>query len=248
MKEKNDDGRGAARIILRAVFPVLAAAGIAGYFIYLKATGREITVANIVEHAPKSALPAAAVLLVLYVIKSLSVFFPVTVLYAVGGYMLGPVVGCIVNALGVAMGFVIQYRFGSASGHAAAGKISAKHPRIAAMLDAQSRSPVFAVFSVRLFSVISPDLISYYFGAVGVGFGAFMLGSILGVLPGLAAVTVFGTSATDPSSPLFIISAAIAVAVFALTAAGRYISGRKNARERSKNDSAADGGDNNPEE
>ena len=69
MKEKNDDGRGAARIILRAVFPVLAAAGIAGYFIYLKATGREITVANIVEHAPKSALPAAAVLLVLYVIK-----------------------------------------------------------------------------------------------------------------------------------------------------------------------------------
>lgn len=124
-------------------------------------------------------------LLVLYVIKSLSVFFPVTVLYAVGGYMLGPVVGCIVNALGVAMGFVIQYRFGSASGHAAAGKISAKHPRIAAMLDAQSRSPVFAVFSVRLFSVISPDLISYYFGAVGVGFGAFMLGSILGVLPGL---------------------------------------------------------------
>lgn len=75
MKEKNDDGRGAARIILRAVFPVLAAAGIAGYFIYLKATGREITVANIVEHAPKSALPAAAVLLVLYVIKSLSVVF-----------------------------------------------------------------------------------------------------------------------------------------------------------------------------
>lgn len=158
MKEKNDDGRGAARIILRAVFPVLAAAGIAGYFIYLKATGREITVANIVEHAPKSALPAAAVLLVLYVIKSLSVFFPVTVLYAVGGYMLGPVVGCIVNALGVAMGFVIQYRFGSASGHAAAGKISAKHPRIAAMLDAQSRSPVFAVFRCGFSALYLPTL------------------------------------------------------------------------------------------
>ena len=99
---------------------------------------------------------------------------------------------------------------------------------------------MFAALSARLFGVISGDIISYYFGASGVHFLPFLIGSICGVLPGLVTVTVLGTSATDPSSPAFIISVAAAVVIFAASALGKYIIDKKH-RKKDKTDS--DSGD-----
>lgn len=82
---------------------------------------------------------------------------------------------------------------GRASGSDAAARLAGKHPRISAVFTVQDRSPLFASLSARLFGVISGDIISYYFGASGVRFLPFLIGSICGVLPGLVTVTVLGT-------------------------------------------------------
>ena len=90
-EKNNDNGNkkssGFWDVVRHALFPILAVVCIAGYFIYTAVSGNSITVENLVEHTPQSALPAALMLILFYVLKSLSVFFPVTVLYAVGGYL-----------------------------------------------------------------------------------------------------------------------------------------------------------------
>lgn len=240
MNDKKDKHTGVGGRIMRIICPVLAVAAVAAVFIYSYITGEELTVANLVEHAPAQAGVAAAVMILIYIIKSLTVFFPVTVLYAAGGYIFGPVVGCAVNCAGIAAGCAVQYWMGKASGSGAAAKLAEKHPRISAVFTAQDRSPLFAALSARLFGVISGDIISYYFGASGVHFLPFLIGSICGVLPGLVTVTVLGTSATDPSSPAFIISVAAAVVIFAASALGKYIIEKKH-RKKDKTDS--DSGD-----
>ena len=108
MNDKKDKHTGVGGRIMRIICPVLAVAAVAAVFIYSYITGEELTVANLVEHAPAQAGVAAAVMILIYIIKSLTVFFPVTVLYAAGGYIFGPVVGCAVNCAGIAAGCAVQ--------------------------------------------------------------------------------------------------------------------------------------------
>lgn len=222
-------------LILRLLFPMLAVLMIAAYVVYTAVLGHTVTLENLIEHTPESVLPAAIALIVFYILKSLSYFFPVTVLYALGGYVLGPWLGCAVNMLGNAAACALQYFMGRTSGKHAARRLTEKHPRLGKLLEAQERSPIYSVFTVRLFSVVSGDIISYYFGASGADFGHFMLGSLLGVLPGVISVTFLGTSVSDPTSPMFIWTAALSVGIFAVTFAGRRIcQGLKNRKKRTR--------------
>ena len=68
-----------------------------------------------------------------------------------------------------------------------------------------------------------------------------LLGSLLGVLPGLISVTVLGTSVSDPSSPLFIVSVVLIVAFFLLSLAGRAIYNKINARKNKKSEALDEG-------
>ena len=108
---------------------------------------------------------------------------------------------------------------------------------VSALIAKNSDSPPRQVFRAML----SGDIISYYFGASGVKFGYFMLGSLLGVLPGLISVTVLGTSVSDPSSPLFIVSVVLIVAFFLLSLAGRAIYNKINARKNKKSEALDEG-------
>lgn len=219
-------GRGLRRLAM-FLSPVVIIAVAAVYLIYFIATGRQITVADIVSHAPQHALPAALLLVIFYILKSLSVFFPITVLYAAGGYIFGPFLGMLVNFVGVAAGCLVQLMLGRLSGADAAARLARKYPKMSAVFSAQERHPLTTAFAARLFGVISGDITSHYFGAAGMPVLPCIVGSMLGVAPGLISVTMLGTSADDPTSPLFIITVGIALAVFAAAAVGKKFYDRK---------------------
>ena len=52
---------------------------------------------------------------------------------------------------------------------------------------------------------------SIYMGAAGFDYGKFLLGSMIGLLPEMVSMTVIGMSATDVSSPVFVIALLIKV-------------------------------------
>ena len=57
------------------------------------------------------------------------------------------------------------------------------------------------------------DLVSMFLGAAGVNAAKYMIGSMLGNLPGIIAITIVGQSITDPTSPTFIISLSVTVLI-----------------------------------
>ena len=61
------------------------------------------------------------------------------------------------------------------------------------------------------------DVTSMYLGYTGVAFLPYMLASIAGALPKIAAITLMGDSIRDPSSPAFIISAAFTLGLSLLS-------------------------------
>lgn len=75
------------------------------------------------------------------------------------------------------------------------------------------RRGLLAVLSLRLLPVVPFPVMNYASGASGVGFGPYLLGTVLGVLPGTAAVVVLSDAVVggDPDPRLVVVSAVCAV-------------------------------------
>lgn len=64
-----------------------------------------------------------------------------------------------------------------------------------------------------MIALVPGDLLGMYCGAVRVRFSEYMLGSLLGMLPSMLTFTWMGGYIADPTSPQFLFSAALQVAL-----------------------------------
>ena len=75
-------------------------------------SGRQLTAQQIFEYSPENPYLAAAFLVLLYALKSLSVVFPLLVLYLAGGLLFSAPVALAVNMLGTAVCLSLPYWVG----------------------------------------------------------------------------------------------------------------------------------------
>ncbi len=209
MKERT---KGALRIALR-LLPLAACMACMG--IYLLA-GPEISAEGLQNFAPEKPLYAAAFLLLLYAAKSLTVVFPIAVLHILGGYLFDAPVALLVNTAGVLVTLSIPYWIGRASGAGLADKLLRKYPKIEEFLGG-SGSDFFLSFFLRVISCLPGDIVSMCFGARRMPFLSYLIGSFLGILPGMIATTLLGTSITNPTSPRFWISIGLTAGISVLS-------------------------------
>lgn len=94
-------------------------------------------------------------------------------------------------------------------------------------MDKQQSNSLFLCFFLRVISCLPGDLVTMYFGATGTPFWQNLLGGVLGILPGMVLATLMGSSIQDPSSPIFWISALLAVTLSVLSAALYYVYQRR---------------------
>lgn len=197
--------------VLRYLPLIVCAAFVIVYFVF----GRDISMETIVNYAPENRLLAAAFILVLYAVKSLSIFFPVVIIYFAVGFLFPPVTAVLVNSLGVIIELAVPYLIGRISGDDYAGKILQKTPKLKEIIERQQGTPFFMSFFLRVISCLPADAVSMYFGAVKLPFAVFLAGSFLGLFPGLITSTLLGSSVSDPFSPMFWISVALTAGIAA---------------------------------
>ena len=200
MKKKNQ-----ARIVslLRSIPLILCVLLIAAYLF----SNGDFSIQKLLHFTPKNPVFAALFILFLYTIKSLSVIFPVIVLQAATGYVFPPLPAILLNTAGMLLSLLIPYAMGLFSGSAAIDKLEHKHPKIAAFAEKQKDHVFFINFFLRIISILPADVVSIYFGSLKTPLVPYLGGSLLGMLPGMIAVTLMGSSVTDPHSPMFILSA-----------------------------------------
>lgn len=168
--------------------------------------GKGFSVEDILNYTPDSKVFAAFFMVALYAFKSLTIFFPITLLNIAGGFLFTPFHAIIVNSVGVIAELTVPYWIGRVSGSNSAERFLAKHPKLSEMMEKNANNSFFKAFFLRVIAILPGDAISMYLGATKLPFGVYLLGSFLGTFPSMVAATLVGTSITDPTSPMFWIS------------------------------------------
>ena len=171
----------------------------------------DITVEGIVERLPDNLYLAAAFLLMMYVLKGLSVVFPIIVLQIAGGIIFPVWVALFINIIGTALTYTAPYLVGRFSGAGATERLINKYPAIKGAIMVQQNNVFFPAFILRAVSCLPGDIVSMYFGSIKAAFVPYVIASVVGTLPGLIPATTAGMSIMDPKSPVFIWSVIITV-------------------------------------
>ena len=197
----------AARIAVNAV--MLAA--MAACIVWAVCNRDRLTLSAVLSFTPQSPVAAAAVLLVLYAFKSLSVILFIYILYAAAGLLFPLPVALTLNLIGTAITVSIPYFIARSGGAGAVDALIRRYPKLDFIRELQIKNDLFLTFIVRVMGIFSCDIVSMYFGLMRVRYGHYLLGCLLGYLPYIVAVTVLGMSVADPSSPAFLWSVAAQV-------------------------------------
>lgn len=179
--------------------------------------GKTLSVDEIVNFTPDNKLFAALFMITLYALKSITVFFPASVLNIAGGFLFTPFHALIINSVGVLAELSVPYWLGRLTGKNFAQRQLEKHIKLSEYIEKHSTRGFFKAAIARFIYVIPRDSVSRYFGTTTVPYGEYLLGSFIGVFPSMAATTLLGTSITEPSSPMFWASLSVTILISALS-------------------------------
>lgn len=168
---------------------------------------KDISVADIVNYTPENPFLAACILIGLYALKSISIIFPLIVLNISAGMLFSPFWAIMVNIIGSFVVSAIPYYIGRFMGRSIAMKVMRKHKKFDDMTKMPIvQNPWFYSYFLRVISILPGDLVSMLLGSIKLKFMPYILGSLLGIFPGMLAATFMGTAISDPTSSEFIIA------------------------------------------
>lgn len=148
-----------------------------------------------VRGAVESAGPWAPALFVLLAVAFTVLPVPRTVFTVAAGVLFGSVTGLALAVLGTTLAAVVAFWLVRLVGRAS---VERHAPRRALhwVRDRLDRNGLLAVASLRLIPVVPFAVLNYAAGLSGVRFGSYVLGTVVGILPGTVAVVVLGDAAT----------------------------------------------------
>ncbi len=124
-------------------------------------------------------------------VAALLVMFPLSILVAVTGLVFGPLWGFVYATLGTLCSSVVSYRVGKMLGREALLNYGGQ--RLNGLSRYLAGRGVRAMVVVNLLPLAPFTLTNMMAGAFHLRFRDYMLGSVLGIVPGLAGVTLLGS-------------------------------------------------------
>lgn len=167
-----------------------------------------LTAEAIAARSPARTGLAAAFLLALYAVKSISVVFPLSALTAAGGLLFSLPAALAINLTGTAIVQLLPFLIGRRQQESLSMLIQ-RHPRLAALPASADRASGRTVFLLRLGGATPGDLVSMYLGAAGVPLPGYLLGGLAGAFPRIVSATLLGAALWDIGGRRFWISLSV---------------------------------------
>lgn len=146
--------------------------------------------------------PAAPVVFVLFFAAASMAFFPVSVLAGLAGILFGPVLGVPLVWLSCMLGAFGAFRVGRGMSRQAVEQLAgARLSKTNARLD---RHGAMTIALLRLLPVGPFAALNYLVAVTTLSTRSFLLGTGLGILPGVVIYPVLGGTVTTPTSPVFL--------------------------------------------
>lgn len=195
---------------LLKLLPAIVA--IVGIIIFL-AYGQDITVDDMISYTPENRIIAFIFILLIFFIKSLTVMFPVAIIYIVAGMMFPTFLAILINIIGICIGFSYSYWAGKTSTSNLKDQLMLKYPKLTQLDSLMKNNEWFITFIVRMVGIIPIDVVSIFMGSAEISFTKYLSASVLGTLPILLATTFIGSTIADPTSSEFILSLLLRVVI-----------------------------------
>ena len=209
MKSLKNSTKILKRIIQIAPFLMIAVCAVL-YFTQF----RHVTVDRLLRYTPENIWLASLVLIGMFSLKSLSFFFPMLVIVAACGRIAPNFwAAALISTIGIFCMMNIPYFIGRFAERELVEEIFEKHPKIQKVHDIHMNNEVYFVFFLRIINCLPYDVVSMFLGSTKISWWKYILGSMIGTLPGMICTIFMGLSIDDPLSPMFIISAAVDVVI-----------------------------------
>ena len=156
----------------------------------------------------RAAGPLAPVLfLAAHSLATTTPFVPRTVFTLSAGLIFGPWWGLVLALVGSTVSAVLGFLVARRLGHRAVARLGPG--RVRRLEERLSRRGLLTVTSTRLVPAIPFAPLNYTLGVTTVAPGAFVLGTVVGLVPGTAAVVLLGDAATGGASPTMVVIFAV---------------------------------------
>lgn len=167
-------------------------------------SGKEISLKTILSYTPESEIKAVIFILSLFALKGLSLVFPIIVLFLADGFLFSKPKAIVISIIGLALAISIPYFVGYVSGKGMADMLKNKYEKLNSFDKLSKKNAFFFSYMVRIIGILPCDIVSLYMGSVRIPYLSYLIGGILGFLPGLIAITFIGANITNPKSIEFI--------------------------------------------
>jgi len=179
---------------------------IIGSIVFYFSRRNDISVEQIINFTPQNYYLAIISILGLYAIKSLSIVFPLPILYVSTGIIFSPLRAVLINIAGITVALTLPFLIGEFSGHKKTMELIEKYPKLQKINTYKKSNQWLFVFVIRMVGFLPMDVVSIFMGSIGTPYRKYMSASILAMIPNLLAVTFIGATVNDPDSPGFIIA------------------------------------------
>ncbi len=149
-----------------------------GAVLWVLLSGRSFTMEDILNYTPSQPLLAVLFLWLAFALKSLSLVFPVLLLFAVTGQLFSLPVALAVNTVGIAITLTLPYLLGRAAELDFSDKLVKKYPKLQEVRKMRENSSFFLSFITRAIGVLACDVV-------------------------MITATILGQQVEDPGSPGF---------------------------------------------
>ena len=175
------------------------------FTVTVKKSGQPLSVNTILRYTPENTILAAVILLAFFALKSLTVVFPLSILYFASGILFHSVAAALISTAGLAITITIPYWIGKYSGKQAVQEICQKYPKAEMVARDQETNTFFACFITRIVGFLPCDIVSIYFGACDTAYPIYLAAGVSGSLLSIITTTLLGEKISDPFSVEFII-------------------------------------------
>lgn len=207
---------------------ILAVLGIVLLWLYRSSP---VTAEAILSWQPDNLLLAAAVLMLLYAVKSMLVFVPILIPQIMAGHLYPREVALGLNLLGLVIVMTIPYLLGKRLDRGRIDRLLEKYPKLKGIIAAQNDNELAVCFMLRSCAVPPADIVTMYLGASGISYRTNLIGGVLGSFPVMVLTTFLGERIRDPSSPEFWKALGLNIAWIVLSALGFFLLKRFGAKE-----------------
>ena len=203
----------------------------AGVLLLCFCSRERFTVDGVLSYTPESPALAALFLLLLFALKSLSVFVYSGILYMASGILFPLPIAIALNVAGTAVMVSLPYFLGRRIGAGLLDRLMEKYPKLEVLRKIQTDHELLLSFVTRTVNILPSDILSLCMGASGIRYGKYLAGSVAGMFFSITAFPVMGSSIMDPASPRFLLSVLVQIAAAAVSLGGGWLYRRR--RERS---------------